>query len=67
MRTGPLLAALAFLAAAWMHAAPAAAAVAVVENRTAGKIDFTTVPAGGKESRHTLAPGDVLPIPAPVR
>ena len=41
---------------------PAGAAVVVVENQTAGKVEFTIRQPNGRETRHALVPGELTPI-----
>ncbi len=62
MRKCLVLGAIAFLAGLGTHASPAAAAVVVVDNHTAAKIEFTILRADSKE-KQSLAAGDLLPIP----
>jgi hypothetical protein len=57
-----VLGAIALLAGVGTYASPAAAAVVVVGNRTAGKIEFTILRADNQE-RQSLAAGDLMPIP----
>ncbi len=58
-----LPAARAVLIAVWICAAPADAGVVVISNRTAAKVDFSVVRADGELRRHSLDPGDLVPIP----
>ena len=62
LRTCLVSADIALLAAILMHAAPAPGGVLVLDNHTTVKIDFTIRPTDGKESRHSVAAGDVVPV-----
>ena len=64
MRIRQALAVLGILAAAGTLAAPARAAVVIVANDTAAQVAFIIIQPDGKQSRHSLAAGDLMPIPA---
>jgi enamine deaminase RidA (YjgF/YER057c/UK114 family) len=62
MRTCLVSAPLALLIGFLWPAPSAAAGVLVMDNHTTANIEFTICPPGGKEVRHTVAAGDLLPV-----
>ncbi len=62
MKTRLLSALLASLVGILWSAAPARGGALVLDNRTTAQVEFTIRAAGEKESRRTVAAGDLLPI-----
>ena len=62
MKTRWILILLGLLAGGVVGPVPAGAAVVVVENQAASKVEFTIREPGGGETRHTLVPGALTPI-----
>jgi hypothetical protein len=63
MRVALVLIAMTFLGGSLAHTALVGAAVVVLENQTADKIDFMVQEPDSKPTRHKLVAGDVAPIP----
>jgi hypothetical protein len=64
MRIRQAVGVLGIFAVAWTLAAPARAAVVILANDTAAQVAFTIIHPDGKQTRHALAAGDLMPIPA---
>ena len=50
------------LAGGLVGSTPGDAAVVVLDNQAAGKVDFAIRQPDGRETRHTLVPGELTPI-----
>ena len=62
MKTDWILILVGLLAGGLVGPASARAAVVVLDNRAADKVDFTIRQADGRETRHTLVPGESTPM-----
>ena len=58
MKTRWILILIGLLAGSLVGSTPAGAAVVVLDNQAAGKVDFTIRQPDGRETRHTLVPGE---------
>ena len=62
MKTRWILILIMLLAGGLVGSRPADAAVVVLDNQAAGKVEFAVRESDGRQTRHTLVPGEVTPI-----